>query len=172
GVPGPIPGLRTRIGRAVVRMANSASNHNERRTTMFKRSLQIVGAALAVALVSASAVAQKVQVFVGTDYPFAVAYVAAAKNMFAKYGLDATVNTFNTGTDAVLAMRSAKAGYVLAGDLPSAKTWAIGDVIGIAPVTWDDSSLAVLAAPGIEKASDLRGKKISTPLGSTGEIFF
>ncbi len=111
--------------------------------------------------------AQKVQVFVGTDYPFAVAYVADAKGYFKKYGLDATVNTFNTGTDAVLAMRSAKAGYVLAGDLPSVRTWAVGDVVGIAPVTWDDSSLAVLAAPGINTASDLRGKKVSTPLGST-----
>ena len=138
---------------------------------MVQRSLQMVGGALAAALFSFSAMAQKVQVFVGTDYPFAVAYVAAAKGMFAKYGLDATVNTFNTGADAVLAMRSAKAGYVLAGDLPSARTWAIGDVVGIAPLTWDDSSLAVLAAPGIDKAADLKGKKISTPLGSTGEIF-
>lgn len=139
---------------------------------MYIRSLQIVGAALAVALASASAMAQKVQVFIGTDYPFAVAYVAAAKGMFAKYGLDATVNTFNTGTDATLAMRSAKAGYVLSGDLPSAKTWAIGDVVGIVPITWDDQSLAILAIAGVTKPADLKGKKVATPKGSTGEIFF
>lgn len=140
---------------------------------MYARSLQLVGAAVAAALVSASAMAQqKVQIFVGTDYPFAVAYVAEAKNMFAKYGLEGTVNKFNTGTDAVQAMRSAKAGYVLSGDLPSAKTWAVGDVVGIAPITWDEKSLSVLAVANVTKASDLKGKKVATPMGSTGEIFF
>jgi ABC-type nitrate/sulfonate/bicarbonate transport system substrate-binding protein len=136
------------------------------------RGLQVIGAVLSLGLASASAIAQKVQVFVGTDYPFAVAHIAAAKGFFAKHGLDATVVTFNTGTDAVQAMRSAKAGYVLAGDMPSAKTWAVGDVVGIAPMTWDDSSLAVLAVAGVTKPSDLKGKKVATPLGSTGEIFF
>jgi len=145
---------------------------HDRRSQMFMRKLQLIGAAFAIALVSASATAQKVQMFVGTDYPFSAAYVAAAKGLFAKHGVDATVNTFNTGADAVLAMRSAKAGYVLAGDLPSVRTWAVGDVVGIAPLTWDDSSLAVLAAPQITKAADLKGKRISTPMGSTGEIFF
>ena len=139
---------------------------------MFRRSLQWVVVALAVTLASTFAMAQKVQIFVGTDYPFAVAHIAAAKGMFAKYGLDATVNAFNTGTDAVLAMRSAKAGYVLAGDLPSAKTWAVGDVVGITPITWDVQSLAILAIAEVTKPADLKGKKVATPIGSTGEIFF
>jgi ABC-type nitrate/sulfonate/bicarbonate transport system substrate-binding protein len=139
---------------------------------MFKHGLKMVGVALAVTFTAVSALAQKVQIFVGTDYPFGVAHIAAAKGFYTKHGLDVTVNTFNTGTDATLAMRSAGAGYVLSGDLPSAKLWAIGDVVGIAPVTWDDSSLAILAISSITKPSDLKGKKVATPLGSTGEIFF
>jgi ABC-type nitrate/sulfonate/bicarbonate transport system substrate-binding protein len=129
-------------------------------------------AGFVISLISTSSVAQKVQIFVGTDYPFAVAHIAAAKGYFTKYGLDAAVVTFNTGTDAVQAMRSAKAGYVLAGDLPSSKTWAVGDVVGIAPITWDVTSLAILAVANVTKPSDLKGKKVATPLGSTGEIFF
>ena len=139
---------------------------------MFKNGLRIVGAMVAALLTFDVAAADKVQVFVGTDYPFAPAYVAAATGIFEKHGLDATVNRFNTGTDAVQAMRSAKAGYVLAGDLPSARTWAVGDVVGVAPVSWDDRSLAVLAVSNIKSAADLKGKRVATVIGSTGEIFF
>lgn len=133
----------------------------------------IVGAALAAMLAPATVSAQqKTQIFVGTDYPFATAYVADGLGIFKRNGLDVVVNTFNTGTDAVQAMRSARAGFVIAGDMPSAKTWSVGDVVGVAPVTWDDSSLAVLAIESIKRAADLKGKKVATRIGSSGEIFF
>ena len=139
---------------------------------MLKRSFRIALAGFVTILLCGTALAQKAQIFVGTDYPFAVAHIAAAKGYFQKYGLDASVVTFNTGTDAVQAMRSAKAGYVLSGDLPSAKTWDVGDVVGIAPITWDVESLSILAIASVTKAADLKGKKVATPIGSTGEIFF
>ena len=139
---------------------------------MSKRSLlRMFALSLAAALNATAVMAEKVHIFIGTDYQFAVAEIAAAKGFYAKHGLDVDVNSFNTGTDAVQAMRSAKAGYVMAGDLPSAKTWEVGDVVGIAPVVWDDSSLSVFSIAQVTKATDLRGKNVAVVTGSSMEIF-
>lgn len=120
---------------------------------------------------AASVTIGRTAVFTGTDYPFAPAYVADARGYFAKHGVEAVVHTFPSGADAVQALRSARSGLVLAGDLPSMRTWSVGDVVGVSPVVWDDSSISVVAAKEIQTAGDLRGKRIATILGASNEIF-
>src|SRR4051794_20790907 len=79
-----------------------------------------------------------VTIFTGLDTGYAPLYVAELQGMFASNGVTVTVQTFTSGAEAVTAVRSAKAGYVLGGDLPSLNAWSVGggDIVGIAPVAW------------------------------------
>ncbi|HEV2016837.1 MAG TPA: ABC transporter substrate-binding protein [Gemmatimonadaceae bacterium] len=142
--------------------------------------IHLVGAVIAALLIAACSTAAPqpggkllgpVSLFTGKDYLPAAAYVAQAEDLFAKNGVEVTHQTFNSGADAITAVRSAKAGFVMAGLLPSMKTWAVGDMIGIAPVGWSTESFSVLAAANIKSPADLVGKKAATVNGSSGQIY-
>lgn len=113
-----------------------------------------------------------IAVYTGLDYNFAPAFVATEKGFFQEHGIDARVQNFQSGALAISAIRSARGGYVLAGDLPSLRTWATGDIVGIAPLAWSDAALSIVAKKGINSAADLRGKRVGITFTASDMIFF
>ena len=126
--------------------------------------------ALAVVGWASLAGAGPVSIFTGLDTGYAPLYVAELQGLFAAQGVEATVQTFTSGAEAVTAVRSAKAGYVLAGDLPSLRTWQVGDIVGIAPVSWSTANVSIVASKDVRTAADLRGKSIGVVVGSAPHI--
>jgi NitT/TauT family transport system substrate-binding protein len=113
-----------------------------------------------------------IPVYAGLDYNFAPAYVAAAEGLYQRHGIDAKVQNFQSGALGIDAIRSAKVGFVLAGDLPTLKTWSVGDIVGVAPLAWSDSALSLVAHKDIASAADLRGKKVGVAFTASDMIFF
>lgn len=112
----------------------------------------------------------KLDLFVGTQ-PFGTIFVAQHKGFFEAEGVNVRVQRFSSGTEATEAFRTAKAGLFVAGDMPSILAWEHGDVVGIAPISADTTTFSLVVGKGIEAPKDLRGKKIATVAGSTGDIF-
>ena len=112
----------------------------------------------------------KVRIFSGTDEHWVPFLVAKAKGYFADEGLDAEVTVFTTGATAVEAFRAGRGDFVSAGDLPSAAMWQSGNVIGLAPTSSDTDIFGIVGRNDINSPADLRGRKVATRMGSTGEF--
>jgi NitT/TauT family transport system substrate-binding protein len=124
-----------------------------------------------IATISASSkAAEPVIIFTGLDTGYAPLYIAELRGMFEKNGVNAKVITFTSGAEAVTAVRSSGAGYVLGGDFPTVKAWVVGDIFGIAPVSWSTANISIVARADIKSAADLRGKKIGVVVGSAPQI--
>jgi sulfonate transport system substrate-binding protein len=54
--------------------------------------------------------------------------------------------------------------------LPSAAMWKNGTVVGLAPMSSDTDIFGIVGKNDISSPKDLRGRKVATPLGSTGEF--
>ena len=119
---------------------------------------------------SAAAEEAKVRIFSGTDEHWVPFLVAKAKGYFADEGLDAEVTVFTTGATAVEAFRAGRGDFVSAGDLPSAAMWQSGNVIGLAPTSSDTDIFGIVGRKDINLPADLRGRKVATRMGSTGEF--
>ena len=127
-----------------------------------------VGLALFLA---ASAYAQeKVRIFSGTDEHWVQLQVAKARGFFAKEGLDVELTVFTTGATATEAFRAGRGDFISAGDLPSASMWKSGAAVGLAPMSSDTEIFGIVSSKDINSPKDLRGKKIATRMGSTGEF--
>jgi aliphatic sulfonates family ABC transporter substrate-binding protein len=111
-----------------------------------------------------------VRLFSGTDEHWVPFEVAKAKGYFADEGLDVEVTVFTTGATAVEAFRAGRGDFVSAGDLPSAAMWQTGDVVGIAPLSSDTDIFSIIGRKDINSPADLRGRKVATRMGSTGEF--
>ena len=112
----------------------------------------------------------KVQIFCGTDEHWVPFQVAKAKGYFKDEGLDVDVTVFTTGATATEAFRAGRGDFVSAGDLPSAAMWQSGNVIGLAPLSSDTDIFGIVGRKEINSPADLRGRKVATRLGSTGEF--
>lgn len=112
----------------------------------------------------------RIDLFVGTQ-PFGTIFVAEDQGLFKKEGVDVRVNRFSSGTEATEAFRAASAGLFVAGDMPSLLAWENGDVVGVAPISADVTTFSLVVGKGVSEAADLRGKKLATVVGSTGDIF-
>jgi ABC-type nitrate/sulfonate/bicarbonate transport system substrate-binding protein len=112
----------------------------------------------------------KVQIFSGTDEHWVPLQVAKAKGFFAAEGIDADVTVFTTGATATEAFRAGRGDFISAGDLPSAAMWRTGNVIGIAPMSSDTDIFGIVGKSEIDAPKDLRGRKVATRMGSTGEF--
>ena len=99
--------------------------------------------------------------------------MADKAGLFAANGADVTLALFPSGATATEAFLSAGSGFVAAGDLPSMLLWQrSGDtVVGVLPLMSDDVSFSIVANGDIKTAADLKGKKLATRLGSTGNIY-
>jgi ABC-type nitrate/sulfonate/bicarbonate transport system substrate-binding protein len=118
----------------------------------------------------AHAVDPKVKIFSGTDEHWVPLQVAKAKGFFTAEGVDAEVTVFTTGATATEAFRAGRGDFISAGDLPSAAMWKTGNVIGLAPLSSDTEIFGIVGKKDINSPRDLRGRKVATRMGSTGEF--
>lgn len=112
----------------------------------------------------------KVRIFSGTDEHWVQLQVAKAKGFFAAEGIDAEVTVFTTGATATEAFRAGRGDFISAGDLPSTAMWKTGHVIGVAPMSSDTEIFGVVGKSDISSPKDMRGRKVATRMGSTGEF--
>lgn len=112
----------------------------------------------------------KVRMFSGTDEHWVPLQVAKAKGYFQAEGLDVELTVFTTGTTATEAFRAGRGDFISAGDLPSAAMWRSGAAIGVAPMSSDTEIFGIVGKNDINSPKDLRGKKVGTRVGSTGEF--
>jgi aliphatic sulfonates family ABC transporter substrate-binding protein len=133
--------------------------------------LLIAVAMLAQFFGAPNALAQdKVRIFSGTDEHWVQLQVAKAKGFFADEGLDVELSVFTTGATATEAFRAGRGDFISAGDLPSAAMWRSGAAVGIAPMSSDTEIFGIVGNRDINSAKDLKGKKVATRVGSTGEF--
>jgi ABC-type nitrate/sulfonate/bicarbonate transport system substrate-binding protein len=133
--------------------------------------LLIAVAMLAQLFGTPNALAQdKVRIFSGTDEHWVQLQVAKAKGFFADEGLDVELSVFTTGATATEAFRAGRGEFISAGDLPSAAMWRSGAAVGIAPMSSDTEIFGIVGNRDINSAKDLKGKKVATRVGSTGEF--
>jgi ABC-type nitrate/sulfonate/bicarbonate transport system substrate-binding protein len=130
----------------------------------------VAGAISSIANSPASAADPKVQIFSGTDEHWVQFQVAKAKGFFKDEGLDAEVTVFTTGATATEAFRAGRGDFISAGDLPSAAMWKTGNVVGLAPLSSDTDIFGIVGKKEINAPGDLRGRKVATRVGSTGEF--
>lgn len=131
----------------------------------------IAVATLAQFFGASNALAQdKVRIFSGTDEHWVQLQVAKAKGFFADEGLDVELSVFTTGATATEAFRAGRGDFISAGDLPSAAMWRSGAAVGIAPMSSDTEIFGIVGNRDINSAKDLKGKKVATRVGSTGEF--
>jgi ABC-type nitrate/sulfonate/bicarbonate transport system substrate-binding protein len=140
-----------------------------RKSTAFVAALSAVTIA-AISQIGSAVAADKVQIFSGTDEHWVPLQVAKAKGLFTAEGLDAEVTVFTTGATATEAFRAGRGDFISAGDLPSVAMWKIGNVIGISPMSSDTEIFGIVGKSNINSPQDLRGRKVATRLGSTGEF--
>jgi ABC-type nitrate/sulfonate/bicarbonate transport system substrate-binding protein len=135
-------------------------------------SVLTVAAASATAMICSPAHAAdpKVMIFSGTDEHWVPLQVAKAKGFFTAEGVDAEVTVFTTGATATEAFRAGRGDFISAGDLPSAAMWKTGTVIGLAPSSSDTEIFGIVGKKDINSPRDLRGRKVATRMGSTGEF--
>src|ERR1700722_15584975 len=136
------------------------------------RAAVLLLAALATWWAAGSAMAEdaKVRLFSGTDEHWVPFQVAKAKGYFTDEGLEVELTVFTTGATAVEAFRAGRGDFVSAGDLPSAAMWQSGNVIGLAPTSSDTDIFGIVGRKDINLPADLRGRKVATRMGSTGEF--
>jgi len=130
----------------------------------------VVVATITLAGTMANAADPKIRIFSGTDEHWVPLQVAKTKGYFAAQGLDAEVTVFTTGAAATEAFRAGRGDFISAGDLPSAAMWKSGNVIGLAPMSSDTEIFGIVGKKDINSPNDLRGRKVATALGSTGEF--
>jgi ABC-type nitrate/sulfonate/bicarbonate transport system substrate-binding protein len=135
-------------------------------------SMTIVAATCTTVMICgpAHAADPKVMIFSGTDEHWVPLQVAKAKGFFTAEGVDAEVTVFTTGATATEAFRAGRGDFISAGDLPSAAMWKTGNVIGVAPSSSDTEIFGIVGKKDINSPRDLRGRKVATRMGSTGEF--
>src|SRR5262249_4062537 len=92
------------------------------------------------------------------------------KGMFQDDGLVSVMTVFATGATATEPFREVRGDFISAGDLPSAAMWKTGNVIGLAPLSADTEIFGIVGKREINAPGDLRGRKVATRIGSTGEF--
>jgi ABC-type nitrate/sulfonate/bicarbonate transport system substrate-binding protein len=144
-----------------------------------RRSTFLASAAAAAAISTRPRTARaaslgSVQFFSGADpAAFGAIFLADKTGLFTANGVDVTIALFPSGTTATEAFLANGSGFVAAGDLPSMLLWqrSGGDVTGVLPLMSDDVSFSIVAGADVKTPADLKGKKIATRLGSTGNIY-
>ena len=143
---------------------------NTKPWALFLALMVLIVLAWTAACERASAADPKVRIFSGTDEHWVQFQAAKGKGFFKDEGLDADVTVFTTGATATEAFRAGRGDFISAGDLPSAAMWKMGNAIGLAPLSSDTEIFGIVGRKPINSPADLRGRKVATRMGSTGEF--
>ena len=81
------------------------------------------------------------------------------------------MTVFTTGAAATEAFRAGRGDFISAGDLPSAAMWKMRQCRSAwRPMSSDTEIFGIVGKKDINSPQDLRGRKVATALGSTGEF--
>lgn len=119
--------------------------------------------------------ATEVHIAIQPSAAFIPLYVAREKGYIeealAEYGVEVVWNDFESGPPMNESLASGDSDFGVIGDVPTVSAIAAGqenEVVAIAAQAADSYAVLVAADSDIETASDLKGKKIATVIGSTG----
>lgn len=101
-------------------------------------------------------------------------FVAEHEGFIRQQGLDATFHSFTSGKQTLAALAAGQVDFAVSSETPFIRSVMAGDdVVALAVTIHARRHLAVVARRdrGIERASDLAGKRIGVTLGSNGEYF-
>jgi len=106
----------------------------------------------------------------------AAVWVAENKGYFREQGLDLTIKEFDSGRLSLLAMLEGDEGIDISTVAPTPIMFNSFDrqdfsIFAIFVYSYDDVKVIARKDKGITTAADLRGKKIGTPAGTTGQFF-
>ena len=147
------------------------------------KKLRLAIPVLSAALIAAGTTvgAQELKVGAATNVGGLIVFVAQDKGIFAKHGIDAKVVTRNTGAALTKSLRAGEIDFAPAAftNLPAALErglklrGVVGYTGGSFSKSTSDNFMGIAARPGtgIQKISDLKGKKVGVTFGSTGDLY-
>jgi ABC-type nitrate/sulfonate/bicarbonate transport system substrate-binding protein len=137
--------------------------------------VSLVCAGLAAMSANAHAAGTKWHITVGTgiDASYAQDLVAVQKGFFKKYGIDATLKTFQSGNDALDGL--------IAGDVDVSGSSETGGIVRFAKgakiynaglAAWSTKQVGIVGTAAINRPTDLYGKTVGFQVGSAGDFYF
>lgn len=136
--------------------------------------LGAAGLALAASPLAHAAAAEKIVVAESQGFSWAVPYLVSSKNYWKNYGIEASTLQFTSGRLAFDAAVSSKAQFATATDSVVGLAGANGvRAVIVAEFTRLSSGMVVAARTdrGIDTPAQLKGKRVATPLGTSGHYF-
>jgi ABC-type nitrate/sulfonate/bicarbonate transport system substrate-binding protein len=120
---------------------------------------------------TAAVAAEKVRLAINLSPISALPLIAQNKGFFAKNGLEVTISNFSSGRQALETVLGGGADIATAAESPvTAATFANQKVALLARMEYSELKTLV-AVPGINKPSDLKGKRIGYASGTGSEVF-
>lgn len=142
--------------------------------TILSRSRLLASAALLSSLLLASATAtaaDKVRLAINLSPISALPLIAQQKGFFTQQGVDVTILNFTSGRQALETVIGGGAEIATAAESPvTAATFANQKVVVLARMEYSELKTLV-AAPGITKPADLKGKRIGYASGTGSEVY-
>ncbi len=119
---------------------------------------------------------EKVTLGVESSLLPAAVWVAENKGYFQEEGLDLTIKEFDSGRLSLLAMLKGDEGIDISAAAPTPIMFSSFDSQDFSIFTtfayaYEDIKVIANKDKGINTAADLKGKKIGTPMGTTGQFF-
>jgi ABC-type nitrate/sulfonate/bicarbonate transport system substrate-binding protein len=144
----------------------------EFRRRLLSRFVFCIGALLAAQLPAGFARSTELTVFATPSVGVDALWMAEAKGIFAKEGLEVKVRLFPSGTTAFQTFKTGVGDVIFSGDLPGLQYWQNGGSYQVvAPIERDFGGYIGVTKKEIKTAKDLVGKTIATRVGSTGSWF-
>jgi NitT/TauT family transport system substrate-binding protein len=139
--------------------------------TLSRRAL-VASASLTLLLgATAAHAAEKVRLAINLSPISALPLIAQSKGFFAKNGLEVTISNFSSGRQALETVLGGGADIATAAESPvTAATFANQKVALLARMEYSELKTLV-AAPGITKPADLKGKRIGYASGTGSEVY-
>ncbi len=138
----------------------------------FVKTLGALG--MGLSLTPAARAADKIVVAESQGFSWAIPYLVSSKNYWQPQGIEATTLAFTSGRLAFDAVQAGKAQFATTTDSVVGLAGANGvNTVIVAEFTRLSSGMVVAARTdrGIDTPAQLKGKRIATPLGTSGHYF-